>query len=170
MINVGRKVKMLYTAWLEDGTVLDSSGLHDGSPLEFVLGSRQVIPGLEKAVQEMSAFEKRRVTIPAAEAYGEYDATLFEAVPADEFPDVNNLPIGEFISLSLPHGRLRVKVDRIESGMVYFDLNHEYAGQDLTFDIEIVEIYGETGSIVENEQHSSTCGCGCHKLKEQLTA
>lgn len=169
MVSLGRKVKILYTSRLEDGTIIDSSDLHNGAPLEFVVGARQVISGLDKAVSNMEAFEKRTVTIPAAEAFGEHDETLREVIPVTDFPHAENLPVGEFIALSLPEGQTRTKVEKIENGMIHFDFNHEYAGQNIIFDIELTEILGETGSAIENEKHAGDCVCGCHKLKEQLT-
>ena len=73
MIEIGRRVGVLYEGRLEDGTVFDCSDWHKGNPLEFTIGNGMVIPGLEKAVADMSAYEKRTVTIPAREAYGERD-------------------------------------------------------------------------------------------------
>lgn len=169
MVEIGRKVKILYTAMDEDGTIFDSSDKHGGAPLEFVIGSRQVIVGLEKAVRDMIAYEKRTVTIQAREAYGEYDPGLIEQVPVEDFPNAEKLPVGGYITFSLPGEQMKAKVVSIEDGMITFDHNHELAGHDLTFDIELIEIYGETGSAIENEQHANDCGCGCQILKQQLT-
>ncbi len=168
MVDSGRRVQILYTARLQDGTVIDGSDLHEGHPLEFVIGAQQVIPGLDKTVEGMDAFECRTVTIPAEEAYGAYDDALCETVPFNEFPNAEKLSAGEFIMLSISGDKVRVKVDRIEDGLIYFDFNHEYAGHDLTFSIEVISVFGETGSAVENEKHAAGCACGCHKLKEQL--
>ena len=169
MIEVGRKVSVLYEGRFEDGTVFDSSEAHDGNPLVFVIGAGTVLPGLEKAVCALDPFEKRTVTIPAAEAYGEYDPHLVEKVPAKGFPNVDQLPVGEYIALGLGGERRRVKVASLDDDAITFDFNHEYAGRDLVFDLEVVDVYGETGSLIENEEHAAGCTCGCHKLKEQLT-
>lgn len=168
MIEIGRRVGILYEGRLDDGTVFDSSSRHGGAPLEFVLGERQVIPGLERAVSDMSAHEKRTVRIPSREAYGERDERLVERIPLSAFPGADRLQVGHYIVVSLPNERRRVKVAAIEDGFVVLDSNHELAGCDLTFDIEVVSILGETGSLVENEQHAAGCTCGCHRFKEQV--
>lgn len=168
MIEIGRKVGVLYEGRLEDGTVFDSSARHGGVPLEFVVGGGQVIPGLDRAVSEMSPREKRTVAIPARDAYGERDDRLLEWVPADIVPNVGSLPVGEYIMLSLPGEFRRLKVAAVEDGRVLFDGNHELAGHDLTFDVEVVSVLGETGSLIENEQHAEGCTCGCHRFKDQV--
>ena len=168
MIQAGRRVKILFTLKLEDGTVIDSSDRH-GAPLEFILGDKEAFPGLNRIVNEMSPGEKRQVCLPAVEAYGSYDDGLIEAVPLDNFPDADRLPVGEYITISSSTGKLRVKVARIENGHIYFDLNHELAGQDLFYTIELIEVFGVTGSLVENELHAEGCSCGCHKVREALS-
>lgn len=170
MIEVGRRVSVIYEGRLADGTVFDSSDNHDGNPLVFVVGANTVIPGLEKAICQLEPFEKATVTIPAADAYGEYDPSLKEEIPVEAFPNADKLPVGEYIVLDMGAERRRVKVAGIENGNIIFDFNHELAGRDLTFDLEVIDVYGETGSLVENEEHSAGCKCGCHKVKEQLTA
>ncbi len=168
MIEIGRRVSVLYEGRLEDGTVFDSSEAHKGSPLVFVVGAGTVIPGLEKAVAEMDPFEKRTVIIPAREAYGERDPELVQKIPATGFPDAGRLPVGDYIALDIAGERCRAKVAAVEDDVITLDFNHEYAGQNLVFDLEVVDVYGETGSLVENEQHGAGCQCGCHKLKSQL--
>jgi len=170
MVEIGRKVKILYTAKLQNRVVLDSSDNHEGAPLEFVIGAGEVIPGLDKAVRDMIAYEKRQVTIVPKDAYGEYDESLIELLPVSSFPSANDLPIGEYIVLNLSNEQVRAKVASVENGMITLDFNHEHAGKTLIFDIELVEIFGETGSAIENELHTENCGCGCKKLKKQLTA
>ncbi len=168
VIEVGSKVSVMYEGRLEDGTVFDSSAAHGGRPLVFVVGAGTVIPGLEKAACSLEPFQRRTVTIPAAEAYGEYDPSLRETVPSEGFPDFEKLPVGGFVVLDMGEERRRVKVESVSEDGICFDFNHELAGHDLTFDLEVVDIYGETGSLVENEEHAAGCTCGCHKLKEQL--
>ena len=167
MIEVGRRVGVIYEGRLENGEVFDSSAWHGGRPLEFVVGSGQVISGLERVVSEMSARERRTVKISAREAYGERDEGLVERIPARDFPDSDKLPVGEYIMLDFPGGRRRLKVVSVDGEEIVFDGNHELAGCDLTFDLEVVSVLGETGSLVENEQHSQGCTCGCHCFREQ---
>lgn len=169
MIELGRRVSVLYEGRFEDGTVFDSSERHGGDPLVFVVGAGTTIPGLEKAVCAMNPFEKKTVAIPAAQAYGEYDPSLIQEVPVAGFPDASKLPVGGYVALDLAGERCRAKVISIKDGVISFDFNHELAGRNLIFDLEVIEVYGETGSLVENERHAAGCTCGCHKLKEQLT-
>lgn len=169
MIEDGRRVSVKYEGRLQDGTVFDSSEMHEGNPLVFVIGSGTVIPGLERAVMDLEPFHPATVTIPAAEAYGEYDPELIQVVDKTGFPDADKLPVGGFIILDLGGERRRVKVAAVSDEGITMDFNHELAGKDLVFDLEVVDVFGETGSLIENEQHSATCTCGCHKLKEQLT-
>jgi FKBP-type peptidyl-prolyl cis-trans isomerase 2 len=139
MTTKGSKIKAHYTGTLADGTVFDSSYKRD-EPIEFVVGAGQMIPGFDAAVLAMEVGEKKTVHIPAADAYGEYSETLVEAVPLSYIPNAEQLPVGKFIILPGEDGSMmRVKVVRIEDDQVFFDLNHELAGKDLTFEIELVE-------------------------------
>ncbi|MDR1712690.1 MAG: peptidylprolyl isomerase [Coriobacteriales bacterium] len=168
MVDAGRKAVVNYIGRLTDGTEFDNS-YKNGQPLTFIVGSRQVIPGFDKAVSEMAVGEKRRVLIPAAEAYGAYDEKLVETVPLEGFPNAEQLPVGEYIVFSTPAGPMRVKVVKIEDGLIHFDHNHQLAGQDLDFELELVEVPGVSGSLIENELYNTgTCDCGCDELREQL--
>jgi FKBP-type peptidyl-prolyl cis-trans isomerase 2 len=166
-LNAGKRVTIHYTGTLDDGTVFDSS-IERHQPLEFVVGAHEVLAGLDKAVNEMGVGDKAVVHIPAAQAYGLYDEALVEAVPVGGFPNVGQLPVGDYIVLQTDGGALRVRVDRIEDGYVYLDQNHELAGKDLTFEVEVLHIHGEGGSNIEKEKHHHGCSCGCDVMKEQL--
>lgn len=168
MIEIGRRVSILYEGRLEDGSVFDSSEMHEGNPLVFVVGAGTVIPGLEKEVCKLEPFMKKTVSIPADQAYGDYDPELKERVPSRSFPNWEKLPVGGYIVLDMGDERRRVRIESADENTIVFDFNHEFAGHDLTFDLEVIDVFGETGSLIENEEHSSGCTCGCHKLKEQL--
>lgn len=129
MSNEGKKVKVHYTGTLADGTKFDSS-LDRGEPLEFTCMAGQMIPGFDAAVKDMELGEKKTVVIPAAEAYGEYREDL-----------VQKVPVGHTVYMQGPGGQpFPVLVREIADGVVTFDMNHELAGKDLTFEIELVEI------------------------------
>ena len=135
----GNTVQVHYTGSLGDGSVFDSS--EGGSPLEFAVGSGQVIPGFDKAVTGMTVGEKKTFTIPANEAYGEHDPRMVQDVPRTELPPEMNLEIGMQLSASSPDGReLRLVVTEISDEVVRLDANHPLAGEDLTFAIELVGI------------------------------
>ena len=130
MSNKGKKVKVHYTGTLDDGTKFDSS-VDRGEPIEFVCMAGQMIPGFDAAVEDMAIGEKKTVHIPAAEAYGERDDAMVQKVPVDQIPNADQLPDGQ---------PFPVFVQSIEDGIVTFDMNHELAGKDLNFDIELVEV------------------------------
>lgn len=167
MVEPGRKVRVRYTGTLDDGSEFDNSGSR-GEPVEFVVGSKTMLPAFERAVSEMEVGERRRIRIPAAQAFGLYDEALVEAVPLASIPHAEELSVGGSIAVSTPEGPVPIKVSRLEDGMVYLDCNHELAGEDLTFDIQLVSV--EVESAIERELHPAGCACGCDKLKQSLGA
>lgn len=167
MVAIGRKAKVSYTGYLEDGTVFDSTQMHDGRLLEFTVGKGETIPGFDKAVSEMAVGESRRVSIPCKMAYGEYDEGYREAIPCKSFPHWRDLPVGGYVVLNTAEGPFRIKIDKIEDGLVHIDKNHELAGHDLVFDITVEDAEGENLDAIEREQEGG-CACGCDILREQL--
>ena len=140
MTKAGQNVKAHYRGTLDDGTVFDSS-YDRGEPIAFVVGAGQMIPGFDAAVLEMELGEKRTVHIPAAEAYGERTDAAVQTVPTQYIPNAEQLPVGQFIYMPMEDGQMmRCKVLKVENGEATFDLNHELAGQDLTFEIELLEV------------------------------
>src|SRR5690606_39249588 len=99
----GDTVKVHYTGTLGDGTVFDSSSGRD--PLDFTVGSGQVIPGFDTAVTGMSVGESKTFTIPCAEAYGEHDPRMVQDVPRSEMPADMELTLGMRLSARGPDGR-----------------------------------------------------------------
>lgn len=80
----GATVRIHYTGTLSDGSVFDSSEGRD--PLEFQLGAGAIIPGLERAIDGMTVGDQKTVTIPCAEAYGDYQPEARQDVPRDQIP------------------------------------------------------------------------------------
>ena len=135
----GDTVKVHYTGKLKDGTVFDSSEGRD--PIEFKLGENQVIPGFEKAVEGMSEGEKTVAAIPMTEAYGPRQDNLIVEVDQNSFPEDINPEVGQMLTMQQPDGRkVNVRVAELAEGRVKLDANHPLAGEDLEFEIEIVEI------------------------------
>lgn len=141
MANVGDRVHVHFVGTLEDGSEFSNS-YKVNDPFVFVIGDGEMLPAFERAVIGLEPGGETTVVIPAAEAYGEYDENLVEAVPAGRFPEAYKLPFGEYIEMRLPEGELRVKVLKAEKGIIYFDHNHELAGHDLTFRIKLEKILG----------------------------
>jgi len=135
----GKTVRIHYTGTLEDGSVFDSSEGRD--PLEFIVGSGQIIPGLDRAIDGMATGEQKTVTIPATEAYGDYQAEARQDVPRDQIPADIPLDPGTMLNMQTPDGRqIPVQVAEVTDTTVTLDANHPLAGKDLTFAVELVSI------------------------------
>ncbi len=135
----GDTVKVHYTGTLEDGTVFDSSEGHD--PLEFTLGSGQVIVGFEEAVTGMKSGDKKKVNIPADKAYGQRNEEMVLQAPRDQVPTDIDPEVGQQLQMGGPNGEtVVVRVAEVTDEHVVLDANPPLAGKDLTFDIELVAI------------------------------
>jgi len=136
----GNTVRVHYTGTLDDGNVFDSSVERD--PLEFKIGDGQMIPGFEKAVTGMNVGDTKTVKIPANEAYGIRRDDLVVQLTRSHFPD-NIVPVtGLQLSLKSPEGQIiNAVITSVEEENVFLDANHPLAGKDLTFEIELVEIF-----------------------------
>jgi peptidylprolyl isomerase len=133
----GDTVKVHYRGTLSDGSEFDSSA--DRDPLEFEIGSGQVIPGFDAAVCGLEPGGKTTVTIPAADAYGEHNPEGLQSFPLSAFPSPPE--IGWAVELGGPNGeRIPATVVEIGEENVTLDFNHPLAGQDLTFELELVEV------------------------------
>ena len=136
--NPGQTVRVHYRGTLTDGSEFDSSAGRD--PLEFTLGSGEVIPGFDEAVTGLEVGEKTTVTIPAGEAYGErVDEAGAQRVPLEAFPEEPE--VGWMIEVATQDGqRMAATVVEVGTEEAVLDFNHPLAGEDLTFEIELVEI------------------------------
>ncbi len=135
----GDQVKVHYTGRLSDGTVFDSS--EGRAPLEFEVGAGMMIKGFDAAVNGMQVGEKVTAEIVAAEAYGESNPDLIIDVPRTNLPPDLNPEVGQQLAMSQPNGQqVPVKVAEVHDDKVVIDANHDLAGKDLIFDIELVSI------------------------------
>lgn len=135
----GDKVKIHYKGTLSDGKVFDSS--EGREPLEFVIGSGQVIVGFDEAVTGMEAGEKKTVLIPVDKAYGEKNDELIMTVPTAHVPPDLKVEVGMMLEMGGAQGEtLRVQVIDVTDSEVILDANPPLAGEDLTFEIELVAI------------------------------
>jgi FKBP-type peptidyl-prolyl cis-trans isomerase 2 len=128
-------VKVNYVGTLDDGTEFDSSYGRD--PLEFEVGTDQVIAGFDAAVHGMVVGEKKTVRIPPEEAYGPVDQELIFDVPIEQAPD--NVTVGDEVLID---GTVYGRVTAVGDTTVTIDTNHRFAGQALNFEIELVSING----------------------------
>lgn len=138
-VKAGDTVRIHYTGTLNDGTTFDSSEGRD--PLQFEVGSGQIIPGLDKELPGMAVGDKKFVNIPAAEAYGEVNPQMQQAIPRDQIPPEIEVQPGMRLQMQSPDGQvIPVTVVGADEQTVTLDANHPLAGKDLNFDIELVAI------------------------------
>jgi len=158
----GDAVLFNYTGTLDDGTVFDSTfeddcssddcsseecssddcGCgHETGPMKIVLGSGEFFPAIEEALEGMGKGEKKTIVIPSAEAFGEYDDTKLFTVPVADLPEDFDAEEGDELILSGEDDEeMGVTVAEKTAEEITFDANHPLAGNDLTFELELVEI------------------------------
>jgi peptidylprolyl isomerase len=164
----GNTVTINFTGKLEDGTVFDSTlddmecdgeccedgcdedgceddecgcGEHSSGPMTFILGEEILFPQVDAAIVGMTPGEKKTVKIAAADAFGEYDKEKIFTVPRSDLPEDLIPEVGDELSLSNEDDEeLDVVVLEIADDQVTFDANHPLAGEDVTFEIELLSI------------------------------
>ena len=140
MSNEGKNVKVHYVVTLDDGTKFDSSR-DRGEPLAFTCMGGQMIPGFDAAVRDMAVGETVTVHIPAVDAYGEPDPKKIIRMQYEALPGSEKLKVGMHPVLATPDGRpVPCVVVAKDDETITFDMNHELAGKDLTFEIELLEV------------------------------
>ncbi len=137
--NAGKTVRTHYRGTFNDGTEFDSS-YGRGEPIEFICGAGMMIPGFDAAVADMEVGEKKEIHLTPAEAYGEPDPEAVFEVETARLPGSENLEIGQRIMLQTAYGEFPVKVAGKGEGTITLDANHEMAGKELNFSIELVEV------------------------------
>lgn len=154
---MGDKVRIDYTGMLDDGTVFDST-LEEGheceteecdsddcgcepGPMSLIIGKGDFIPQVEEAIVGMAPGDKKTVNIAAADAFGEYDEERVFTVERSDLPEDMQPTVGDELILSGDDDdELGVTVVEVTDTSVTFDANHPLAGEDLTFEIQLVEI------------------------------
>ena len=138
--NVGKTCRVHYRGTFNDGTQFDAS-YDRGEPLEFVCGAGMMISGFDAAVADMEVGEHRDIHLLPSEAYGEPDPGMIFPVEIAQLPGAENLTVGQKVYLYDTAGQpFLVKVVAKDDVNVTFDANHEMAGQELNFHIELVEV------------------------------
>jgi peptidylprolyl isomerase len=140
-LKIGDKmvVKIAYTGTLPDGSEFDSS--KGGDPLEFMVGSGQMIPKFEENLMGLRKGDKKTFTIPAADAYGERDEAMMMEVPLTAFPADLKLAVGMQLGTTASSGeQMVVTVSELKKDIAVIDYNHPLAGKDLTFAIEVDDV------------------------------
>ncbi|OYW20223.1 MAG: peptidylprolyl isomerase [Sphingobacteriales bacterium 12-47-4] len=140
-VKSGDKVKVHYHGKLTSGETFDSSA--GRQPLEFEVGSGMVIKGFDNGVMGMVVGDKKTVNIPVDDAYGPRNPDMMINFPKDRFPEGMEVEVGMPLVMNNASGeQFQVRVAEIEGENVVLDANHPLAGEELVFDIELVEIVG----------------------------
>ena len=138
VVTAGKTVKVNYTLKVE-GKVLQSS--KGKEPIQFTTGSRQMIPGFEKAVMGMKVGEKKSFKVSPEEGYGKENPKAIQNVPKSKLPpEIKPLP-GMTLQARDKNGRtMPVRVVEVKKDVVVMNFNHPLAGKTLNFDVEVVDI------------------------------
>ena len=138
--NVGKKCRVHYRGTFNDGTQFDAS-YDRGEPLEFICGAGMMIPGFDAAVADMEVGQTVQIHLMPAEAYGEIDPNAIFTVNIADVPGAEDVTVGETVYLQGGNGQpVPVKIAAKDEKTVTFDANHEMAGKELNFRIELVEV------------------------------
>jgi peptidylprolyl isomerase len=135
----GDTVRVHYHGRLTNGATFDSS--EGREPLEFQVGAGMVIKGFDSGVLEMQVGDKKTVQIPVDQAYGPKNEELIMDFPKANIPTDLNPEVGMELQMSNAQGQVfPVKVAAVGTEFITLDANHPLAGEELIFDIELVEI------------------------------
>ena len=139
-VKQGSQVKVNYIGTLNDGTEFDNS-YKRGEPLAFTAGAGMMIQGFDNAVMGMTVGDKKSVNIPNAEAYGPQNPEAFMPVPKTNFPEDFKAVVGEMVQGQTESGQpITAAIVEVNDDNIVLDLKHPLAGEDLNFEIELVEI------------------------------
>jgi peptidylprolyl isomerase len=142
-VSVGDTVLIHYNGKLSDGTVFGSS--NGGDPLQLTVGENTIIPKLEQSVVGMAVGDTTTVEVPADDAYGQRRDDAVQTVQRTQIPENIDVSVGNRLQATGPDGEaLVVTVVESDDATVTLDANHPLAGEDLTFEIELVEIVEPT--------------------------
>ena len=143
----GDKIKVHYHGKLTSGETFDSSAGRE--PLEFEVGSGMVIKGFDDGVTGMKVGDKKTINISAEDAYGPLNPDMMMDFPKERFPADMQMEIGMQLMMSDPSGQqFQVTINEIKEDFIILNGNHPLAGEELIFDLELVEITGSKPLII----------------------
>jgi len=135
----GHHVKVNFTGRLDDGTIFATST--NDEPIEFTIGENEVLPAIEDAVEGMEPGETKTVRISAEDAFGLRREDLVQEIPRESLPDDMDVEVGQQLWVDeLDEEPVTVSVVDISDSTVTIDANHPLAGEDLIFDLEVVDV------------------------------
>lgn len=154
-------VSIDYKLSLDSGELVDQSA--PGEPLGFIVGTGQIIKGLENALRGMEEGQSAVVTVEPADAYGVSNPELYREIPRDNFPAEVTLAPGMGFEAKGPHGPVVFRVKSVDDDVVLADFNHPLAGQRLHFDLTVAEVREPRAEELSSLFSSSGCSdddCG----------
>jgi len=158
MIKEGSVVNLVYELKNAEGEVLDQADKND--PFVYLHGSGQIVPGLESALEGCKVGDKKKVSVPPADGYGELNPDLKLVVNRTQFPKDANIQEGMQFEAHTPDGQgIVFTVEGLEDDKVKIDGNHPLAGQTLHFNVEVLEVRDATE---EEMEHGHAHGPGGH--------
>lgn len=138
-ISSGNVVELDYKLHLGDGEVVDASS--PGEPLTYLHGEGQIVPGLETALEGLSAGDRKQVVVSPGDGYGEHDPKGIQEVPRGAFPPAFEPKVGMELTAEGPTGEpVPFSVREVRPETVVIDLNHPLAGKTLHFDVTVREV------------------------------
>jgi len=144
----GQVISMDYTLKV-DNEVVDTSEGHE--PIEFIQGTGNIIPGLERELYGMTVGEAKNVVVPAKDGYGDVDSQAFMDVPRNQFPETIPMEIGTVLELHDQSGRpMHARIDQVGDETVRLDFNHPLAGKELHFSVKIAKLRAATDEELEH--------------------
>ena len=147
-----------YTLTNDAGEILDTS--REGEPLPYLHGANNIVPGLEEAMAGKSAGDAFKVNVPAHLGYGEYMEEMVQQVPREMFSGIDTLEVGMQFHAEGQSGQQHVvTVTAIDGEQVTVDGNHDLAGEELNFDVEVMEVRAATD---DELAHGHVHGAGCN--------
>lgn len=146
-----------YTLTDDAGTVIDSSV--GGEPLAYLHGAGNIIPGLENALEGKKVGDSFKVSIAPADGYGEKNEGLMQVVPKEMFQGVDTIEVGMQFHAQTDHGMQVITVAAVDGSNITVDGNHPLAGQNLNFDVKVVEVRAASA---EELDHGHVHGAGGH--------
>ena len=149
-------VQMHYTLTSDEGKVIDSS--EGREPLQYIQGAHMIVVGLEKAMVGHDVGDKFDVKVIPSEGYGEYNEEMTQEVPLDVFQGVDKVVEGMMFYAQTPAGPMPIRVKSVSEKTAVIDANHELAGQNLNFAIEVVSVREATEEDLKPMGHHCCCG------------
>ena len=150
-----------YTLKLVSGEEVDSSA--EGQPFGFITGTGQIIPGLENALMGKEVGYESKIIVDPDEGYGLINENLVHEIPRSEFPKDEKIEEGMTFQAQAAHGPVLIRVKSVnDNDTVTVDLNHPLAGEQLHFDVKVVEVREPSAEELKQiEMMAAGCGCGC---------